>query len=65
MVGKPVPILNLCFTWVPPDLEGLREGGWEPWLLLKRPNPGDSVLFTFLLSFAFEAAPHWWIGGAL
>ena len=38
---------------------------FEPWLLLKRPNPGDSSLFTFLLSFAFEAAPHWWNGGAL
>lgn len=38
---------------------------FEPWLLLKCPHSSDSTLFTFLLCFAFEAAPYWWIGGAL
>lgn len=68
MMEKPVLILNLCFTSVPPDLEGLLGGDWQE----KHLDPGyceniliPVTLFTFLFSLAFEAAAYWWMAGAL
>ena len=62
-------VFHSCPTWPGRPAKwgvgGVDGRTFEPWLLLKHPNPRDSILFTFLICFAFEAASHWWIGGAL